>query len=256
MNYGADLLLLAFLVTMVIRTKDDARVYAAFKALESTRARCLAFRRWTIESFLLYGIASLVALALLGELHNLISPPRVFIEYAQALKILASDGQEKSEPSSIGLIFGVAVLLGAGLGTVFALIWKRRRAVSQATALGDIEALLPRNSEERMWAFLISVNAGFSEELFFRLLLPLLLYRAFGNVLAAFVISILVFGCAHFYQGWKGVLATTAVGALFTAVYLGSGQIVYSMVLHAAMDINALIVMPALLSRVHAAHRE
>jgi len=183
-------------------------------------------------------------LALLGVLRARILLPHSFSEPAQMLRALVAD-QGESDARTIGFIIGVGVVTGAALGAVIALKRSRGNAVSRTNALGDIEALLPRNCRERWWAALISINAGFSEELFFRVLLPLLLYRVFGNVFAALGISILVFGCVHVYQGWKGVVATTVVGALFTAVYLGSGQIGFSMLLHAVMDLNALLLMPA-----------
>jgi membrane protease YdiL (CAAX protease family) len=170
--------------------------------------------------------------------------PALFTEGARTLKISMIGDTRDTESFGMGLIIGVALITGAGLGTALSLKRRVARTRYRNVALGDIEYLFPRNAQERRWAVLISVNAGFSEEMFFRLLLPLLLYRVSGNVVAALGIPIIVFGCAHFYQGWKGVAATTVVGALFTAVVLGSGRIWYAMALHALMDLNALLLMP------------
>jgi membrane protease YdiL (CAAX protease family) len=85
-----------------------------------------------------------------------------------------------------------------------------------------------------------------SEELFFRLALPLLLVVLTGNAALAFVIATATFGLMHLYQGWAGVIATTLVGAVMSAIYLATGSIWIVIILHAAIDLNGLIVMPYL----------
>lgn len=96
------------------------------------------------------------------------------------------------------------------------------------------------------WRYCSSVNAGFSEELLFRLALPLLLYRMTHSLEAALGIAIVCFGLAHGYQGWKGILGTMLAGALLTLYYLSHGSLVRVMLAHALIDIVALIVRPVL----------
>lgn len=92
----------------------------------------------------------------------------------------------------------------------------------------------------------MSINAGLSEELFFRLALPLLLVLVIGNVWVAFGLAAIVFGLAHLYQGLVGVVATTAVGVLLTAFYLALGSIWIAVLVHAAIDLVGLVLRPLL----------
>ena len=112
--------------------------------------------------------------------------------------------------------------------------------------LGDFSALLPRNRAELAHAAALSINAGLTEELFFRLTLPLLFVLVIGNVWVAFALAAIVFGLAHLYQGLVGVVATTAVGVLLTAFYLASGSIWIAVLVHAAIDLVGLVLRPLL----------
>src|SRR3546814_10584207 len=69
-----------------------------------------------------------------------------------------------------------------------------------------------------------ALAAGITEELYFRLLLPLTIALVTGNALVGFAVATLLFGLAHRYQRWRGVLATSAVGAVLAFVYLASGD--------------------------------
>jgi membrane protease YdiL (CAAX protease family) len=132
---------------------------------------------------------------------------------------------------------------GAALAAVMA---QRGAGKASALQIGDIDALMPRNGAESLWAALISLNAGISEELFFRLLLPLLLALLTGNVVAAFAVAALVFGLVHVYQGWMGVLATGFLGLVFSVLYLASGSLIAAMAAHALLDLFGLVVRPTL----------
>ncbi len=68
-------------------------------------------------------------------------------------------------------------------------------------------------------------NAGVTEELYFRLLAPVLIFAVTGSAFWAILASTLWFGLAHYYQGWIGIAATTCIGALFAAVYLYVGHL-------------------------------
>jgi len=55
-----------------------------------------------------------------------------------------------------------------------------------------------------------------------------------------------VFGLAHLYQGWVGILATAVIGAALAALYLGSGALWLAMAVHAAFDLFGLVIRPGL----------
>jgi uncharacterized protein len=65
---------------------------------------------------------------------------------------------------------------------------------------------------------------------------------ALGAIIAAGVL----FGLTHSYQGWRGMLITTIVGAWFTLLYLLACTIVVPMLLHILIDLMALVVRPAI----------
>jgi membrane protease YdiL (CAAX protease family) len=57
---------------------------------------------------------------------------------------------------------------------------------------------------------------------------------------------VIVFGLAHAYQGWVGVLATTVVGAVFAGLYLSTGELWIVMAAHVVLDLLGLVVRPTL----------
>jgi membrane protease YdiL (CAAX protease family) len=139
-------------------------------------------------------------------------------------------------------LFVAATIAALPLGGF--LTWRRlRKGKGTPAYLGHVSALLPRDRSEVLLGAAISVAAGIGEELFFRLLLPILL-AAFVDGVAAVVIAILMFGLAHAYQGWKGVTVTTLVGALFSAMYLMSGSLAAAMLFHVVIDLMSLVVRP------------
>ena len=91
---------------------------------------------------------------------------------------------------------------------------------------------------------MLSFSAGISEELMFRLALPLLLTLLIGNAWIGFLLSITIFGLMHYYQGWQGVLATTFAALLFSVVYLYTGSLLIPIVMHIFMDLNGLVFVP------------
>jgi membrane protease YdiL (CAAX protease family) len=105
-------------------------------------------------------------------------------------------------------------------------------------------ALLPRNGAETLWTALMAVNAGVSEEVFFRLLLPLLLVLVFGSAVLAFAVAGIVFGLAHVYQGWVGVLATFVLGLVLAGLYLATGSLLAPIAVHVVIDLVGLVIRP------------
>jgi len=94
----------------------------------------------------------------------------------------------------------------------------------------------------------VALAAGVTEEPFFRLLLPLLIAIVTGSAAAGFVLSLILFGAMHRYQGWRGMIATTVFGGVMTGVYLVSGALWLVIALHVLIDLNGLVLWPALSS--------
>ena len=232
------LLLAAAVAALAWFTWRDRAEYARFKLLTETAGRQRRYRAWLVTAFLLFFVGSLGVLGVTGRLAAVIREPTGFLPLTAALR-RALPSHLVSPELLGGMVSGLAIAVVA-----ITVLSVRRGPQAQAVQLGDINALLPRNGAETLWTLLLSINAGVSEELFFRLLLPLLFALAFGHVAIGFALAVVAFGLAHLYQGWVGVLATGLVGAVFTALYLWSGSLAVPIVLHVIIDLIGLVVRP------------
>jgi uncharacterized protein len=156
-------------------------------------------------------------------------------------------------PSALGLTLPRAwVWNGAAFIVIAAaLVWSslklRRRAAKIKQRLGEGDRLLiPDTTRERPWFGAVSVGAGISEELAFRgfLLYYFSLYLPQMNAVEKVVLSALVFGFAHLYQGWRGVIGTAIVGGIFGALYVLTGSLLLPMAVHATTDLRGLLIFP------------
>ncbi|PAX07230.1 CPBP family intramembrane glutamic endopeptidase [Sphingomonas lenta] len=192
------------------------------------------FAVWAGRLWLSFAIPALAALLLIGRDEALSSLPA---ELAPAAALARSYGRFEAWP----------ILLGLALGSVLAagLSWWRQRRGRRAFYLGR-PPRLPSSARELPAAALLAVSAGVTEELYFRLMLPLLIALVTGSALLGVGISALLFGAAHRYQGWVGVVATGLVGLFLSVVHLASGDLWLAMACHATIDLNALVVRPAL----------
>ena len=103
--------------------------------------------------------------------------------------------------------------------------------------MASFDAVLPRTRGERSAFFGVSVTAGFCEELLFRGFLIAYFAQWIGWWPAGIASSVL-FGIGHAYQGAAGVLKTTTVGMVMAALYVYSGSLWPSIVLHTALDVQ------------------
>ena len=192
------------------------------------------FARLAARSGTLFGAASMLGLAVAGRSEALFRPPS---EFADAVAIAQHWMPGMTERMAFGLI-ALGLAIGGSVGALLSR-WRGR-----AFALGDVSAVLPRHRGELGWAALLALASGVSEELFFRLFLPLTIAAATGSGLLGFGVATVLFGLAHRYQGWSGMLATSAAGALLAATYLASGSIWVAAALHAILNLNGLVLRP------------
>ncbi|WP_263356216.1 CPBP family intramembrane glutamic endopeptidase [Acidicapsa ligni] len=220
--------------------RNDAADYAAFKLLTETSDRQKRYRIWTLKSFLLFFGTSLLGLAFLGKIHSLSTLPAEFAGVAEALR---AHSRLWAVSKSFLIGFSGAIVAGMVGGSIAATLLKHKKNIALT---GDFEPLLPRNWAETFYTALLSLNAGLSEEFFFRLLIPLLLTLILGKAMLAFVLAAILFGLIHAYQGWVGVLATTVVGTLLTVLYVWTGNIWIAAGAHALLDLLNLVVRPSI----------
>ena len=112
---------------------------------------------------------------------------------------------------------------------------------NEVPTLGDIHTLLPRNRAELKCGCAFSINDGVVEELLFRLALPAAIFAVCGNALAAVLVSLVVFGGMHAYQGVGGVIGTFVFGAVLMFLCLATGSILWAILAHALFDLRSLV---------------
>jgi len=135
-------------------------------------------------------------------------------------------------------------ILGITLLAIAAIYWATRRIKSSSgfrisflESMEYVIAILPRTRRERNSFFLLSVSAGVCEEILYRGFVFAYL-ASFMDTLSVVVISSLLFGMAHSYQGFKGIPQTALVGLALAVLYVLTGSLWASMVLHAAIDLG------------------
>jgi membrane protease YdiL (CAAX protease family) len=195
---------------------------------------------WVVPAWTLFGAGSVTLLAVMGELKAVVRLP------AALAPVRAAVVEQVGAIDPWG-VMGLAALGGLLLGGLVAGYLERR---GRRVGLGDVERVMPYDRRELRWAAALAVTAGITEELYFRLLLPLLIAVATGSAWLGVACGILLFGAAHRYQGWAGILATTAVGLLMTIVHLATGSLVATMLLHAFIDLNAVVLRPIVSGRI------
>ena len=134
-------------------------------------------------------------------------------------------------------------VLGGVIASGLVFRWKGDRMVERLFKMAG--AILPVTAQER-WTFAaIAAGAGFSEELLFRGFLIDYLNQNFMRLdtWALILISSLVFGFAHLYQGWRGIVLTGVLGCVFALLYTVTGSLVAPVAIHAAVDLRLLIIV-------------
>ncbi|RSY79072.1 CPBP family intramembrane metalloprotease [Sphingomonas koreensis] len=198
------------------------------------------YRRWMRRAPLAFGMTAIAALAIGGRLDALTRLPPEFAALAAEARWLA--GFE-------GAAFEAAVLGGLAGGALIGLLlarWRLGRGKPPFSA-GDIERILPRNRSELGWTAALGTAAGIVEELFFRLALPLFATLATGSAPLGFTLATLLFAGAHRYQGWAGMAFSALAGALLATIYLATGDLWFAMLVHVLLNLNGLVLRPALL---------
>lgn len=219
----------------------ERREYARFKRLRTTKARQGVYRRWLLE-----GVVTLGGLALATIVGAWPHLPTT-LAAAQAWPPVAGVRDALGTPLGVGVAVALAIAVAALL--VLPVLALRGTGVDEAPALGDIRALLPRTRGELPYGVGLSLNAGISEELLFRLGLPALVFSLTGDALVAFGLAAVVFGLLHVYQGPVGILFSTLIGIVFTFLYVVTGSILAPIVLHALIDLRSMVLIPVVLGK-------
>ncbi len=144
-------------------------------------------------------------------------------------------------------LIAILVIISVALpvGTV---IWKkltkRPRKYSSA-ALKSFSYFFPATWTERRWWVFVCITAGVCEETLFRgfLLHYLHDFPWTLNLTLALLISSVIFGFNHIYQGAGGVAGTAIVGFLFGLLFLLTGNLLLPIFFHGVMDLRMLAIL-------------
>jgi membrane protease YdiL (CAAX protease family) len=145
-----------------------------------------------------------------------------------------------------------------GAATIATLQWLNLRrmgrvAVGARGALQAIaERILPQSTVELLPYLALAITAGLCEEFLYRGFAMAVLTRVGLPVWSVVLLSSILFGLAHLYQGRGGLVSTLVVGTV-----LGSGRIAYDSLVpvifwHSAIDVVAGIAGPRYLLRAAA----
>jgi uncharacterized protein len=138
----------------------------------------------------------------------------------------------------------IAVIAVAGAALIATLQWFNLRRMGRLTAkLGDLRALaeriLPQSPKERLLFSSLAVTAGVCEEFLYRGFAMASLTRAGLPIWSVVLVSSILFGLAHLYQGRGGLVGTIILGVLFAVARTAYNSLAPVVAWHIAVDLIA-----------------
>jgi len=148
----------------------------------------------------------------------------------------------------------IAAFVGAA--TLGGLQWLNLRRMGRSSGKARefmrilAERILPQSRLELVPFLALAVTAGVCEEFLYRGFSMAALTRAGLPVWLVVLLSSVLFGLAHLYQGRGGLLSTLVIGTVFGTARIAYDGLVPVMVWHFAVDAVAGIAGPRYLVRV------
>ncbi len=145
--------------------------------------------------------------------------------------------------------FLIGLLVAMLVGQLIPIVVMRSNEKLQARvrqALSALYFILPVTRKERWWWVAVSLTAGVCEEILYRgfLIRYFQAAPAYASLTFAIVGSIIAFGIGHSYQGFRGVVATSILGAVFAVIFVMTGSLLVPVLLHAFVDVRILLMVP------------
>lgn len=172
-----------------------------------------------------------------------------FVQQWSALTVLGIVWYVLSRPAAdLGLIapggtgFYVGTIINVLAGAFLVQSWRNARQMTveqktkHAAALGHLAHVLPRSLRQYRHFFGLSVTAGIAEEIVYRGFVIWYLAQVMP-LWAAVIVSSVVFGLGHSYQGTSGAIRTGVAGLVFAVLYVFTGSIWLPIIGHALVDI-------------------
>lgn len=139
----------------------------------------------------------------------------------------------------------LALLLLLAFTVIRKKLKKQPRKYSSADARKSLNYFFPVSRVERRWFAFLCITAGICEETLFRgfLLHYLHVFPFSLNLTLALLLSAIIFGLQHLYQGAAGAASTVVIGFFFGLLFLLTGNLLLPMLFHAVMDLRILLIL-------------
>jgi membrane protease YdiL (CAAX protease family) len=136
--------------------------------------------------------------------------------------------------------FGVAILVGYASFSLTILNRARRFPRSEQRLRRWIEnapgrEVGPTNEREMQWFVWVSLTAGICEEIIYRGYL-MWYFASYTDVWTALVVTSIMFGLNHSYQGLRGIVITGAMGFVMGLLFILTDSLLIPILLHAMVD--------------------
>jgi len=131
--------------------------------------------------------------------------------------------------------------IGIGIVLLIALLQSRYllRGWIRKTQPRYARFMAPRSwAEFPLWT-LVSICAGFFEEIIYRGVLYQILFSLTGSVPAAVLFAVVPFGIVHWRQGIRSVVFITVLSVMLHGLVLFSGTLYMAMIVHTTYDFLA-----------------
>jgi len=142
-------------------------------------------------------------------------------------------GKQWNSVQEAGRDFGIGLLFWLGSTVVLATVASLLRSTAKSR---DVEFLLPHGGAEKLLWIAVSVSAGICEEAVFRGYLQQQFLALTRSAPAAILISGILFGLAHAYQGWRGGVVIGTLGVMLGILAHWRGTVRTGMIAHAWQD--------------------
>jgi uncharacterized protein len=153
---------------------------------------------------------------------------------------------DAGSPGSVVLQGVTAGMLIVILVPAIIALWSEKLRTKSARAARKLAFLLPSTTAERRWWWVVCLTAGICEEVVYRgFLLHYWHTMPFHLTLTrTLIVSSVIFGIAHLYQGIAGSVQTMLIGFVLGAIFLLTGSLWLPIVIHAVLDLRVLAMLP------------
>ena len=118
---------------------------------------------------------------------------------------------------------------------------EKRESIKEKLNSVSANEFLPRSKKEFKWFVFLSITAGICEELLFRGFL-IWYFETLNNTFFAIILSSILFGIAHSYQGVKGIIRSGSFGLILALITIWTDSLLIPIFIHIAGDIYNGIV--------------